>query len=75
MFHLLVADDDKNTRRLFKAVLEQENYTVLPEDGKAAMNILDREHIDLIVLDIMMPGIDGYTFTEMLKERATICRS
>ncbi len=69
MFHILVADDDKNTRRLFKAVLERENYTVFTaEDGKSAMDILDQEHIDLVILDIMMPGMDGYTFTKTLRE-------
>lgn len=69
MFHILVADDDKNTRRLFKAVLERENYTVFTaENGKSAMDILDQEHIDLVILDIMMPGMDGYTFTKTLRE-------
>ena len=69
MFHILVADDDKNTRRLFKAVLEAENYTVLTaENGEDALDIMDRQHIDLVVLDIMMPEMDGYEFTELLRE-------
>ncbi len=68
MFRILVADDDKNTRRLLQAVLEAENYTVFPaENGEEALEVLDREHIDLAVLDIMMPKMDGYEFTKTLR--------
>ncbi len=68
MFHILVTDDDKNTRRLLKAVLEAGGYTVsLAENGEAALEIMDREVIDLVVLDIMMPKIDGYEFTKALR--------
>ena len=68
MFRILVADDDKNTRMLMKAVLENAGYTVtLAEDGVSAMDILDKEHIDLIVLDVMMPSMDGYEFTRRLR--------
>lgn len=68
MFNILVADDDKNTRRLIKAVLESEHYTVsTAENGIKALEILDREHIDLIILDIMMPEMDGYEFTETIR--------
>ena len=69
MFHILVVDDDKNTRLLLKAVLEAERYTVFTaENGEAALEVMDREHIDLVVLDIMMPKMDGYRFTEVLRE-------
>ena len=69
MFHILVADDDKHTRILMKAILEGDGYTVyLAEDGEQALEILDKEHIDLAVLDIMMPKIDGYEFTRILRE-------
>lgn len=68
MFHILVVDDDKNTRLLLKAVLEAERYTVFTaENGEAALEVMDREHIDLVVLDIMMPKMDGYSFTEALR--------
>lgn len=68
MFHILVVDDDKNTRRLFQAVLEAENYSVTTAaDGEEALAVLDREHIDLVVLDIMMPRMDGYEFTSLLR--------
>ncbi len=69
MFHILVVDDDKNTRRLFRAVLEAENYTVFTaQNGLQALEIMDNNHIDLIVLDIMMPDMDGYEFTNTLRE-------
>lgn len=69
MFHILVADDDKNTRKLIGAVLEAEGYTVsMAADGQEALDILDRQHIDLVVLDIMMPRMDGYEFTRTLRE-------
>ena len=69
MFRILVVDDDKNTRLLLKAVLQAENYTVFTaENGENALEVMDREHIDLVVLDIMMPKMDGYTFTKTLRE-------
>ena len=69
MFHILVVDDDKNTRRLFRAVLENAGYTVsAASDGAEALKLMDSEHIDLVVLDIMMPHMDGYEFTKALRE-------
>ena len=68
MFHILVVDDDKNTRRLLQAVLENANYTVTTAgDGEEALAVMDREHIDLVVLDVMMPRMDGYEFTSLLR--------
>lgn len=68
MFHILVVDDDKNTRQLIKAVLETENYIVIgATDGEDALKVLDRSHIDLVILDVMMPKMDGYEFTEILR--------
>lgn len=74
MFRILVVDDDKNTRLLLKAVLEAESYTVFTADnGESALDMMDREHIDLVVLDIMMPKMDGYEFTKILREnRSTL---
>ena len=69
MFHILVVDDDKNTRKLLKAVLENESYKVFTaENGEAALEVMDKQHIDLVVLDIMMPKMDGYEFTCTLRE-------
>ena len=69
MFHILVVDDDKHTRTLFRAVLEGENYLVTTAaNGMEALQVLDREHIDLVVLDVMMPKMDGYAFTRQLRQ-------
>ena len=68
MFQILVVDDDKNTRRLLQAVLENEGYRVLTaQNGEEALALMDRQHIDLVVLDIMMPKMDGYEFTATLR--------
>ena len=68
MFQILVAEDDRHTRRLLQAVLEGAGYQVVTaEDGEAALAVLDRQHVDLVVLDVMMPKMDGYAFTETLR--------
>ena len=68
MFHILVVDDDKNTRKYIQAVLEAENYTVsVAANGEDALAVMDQEYIDLVILDIMMPKMDGYEFTETLR--------
>ncbi|MBR2952067.1 MAG: response regulator, partial [Clostridia bacterium] len=69
MIHILVVDDDKNTRMYFQAVLEKSGYTVsLAKNGEDALDVMDKEHIDLVVLDVMMPKMDGYEFTRTLRE-------
>ena len=69
MFHLLVVDDDKNTRLFLTALLEDAGYTVTAaSNGEEALEVMDRAHIDLVVLDIMMPKMDGYEFTRLLRE-------
>ena len=69
MFRILVVDDDRHTRMLMEAILKAENYTVFTAvNGEDALDVMDREHIDLVVLDIMMPKMDGYEFTKVLRE-------
>ena len=69
MFQILVVDDDRNTRLLLRAVLQAENYTVFTaENGEDALEVMDKEHIDLVVLDVMMPKMDGYEFTRILRQ-------
>ena len=68
MFHILVVDDDKNTRLLMQAILEAEHYTVtLASNGVEALEMLEKLHIDLVLLDVMMPRMDGYEFTRELR--------
>lgn len=69
MFHILVVDDDRHTRMLMEAILKSENYTVFTAgNGVEALKVMDSEHIDLVVLDIMMPEMDGYELTRLLRE-------
>ena len=68
MFQILVAEDDKNTRRLMEAVLKEHGYhPILACDGLEALKLLDTHHVDLVILDIIMPGMDGYEFTRQLR--------
>jgi len=68
MFNVLVIDDDKNIRYTMKEVLEANQYTVFTaENGELAFDLLEKEHIDLIIVDVMMPNMDGYEFTRELR--------
>lgn len=68
MFHILVVDDDKNARFLLRELLLSEHYTVTEADsGDTALDVLDREHVDLVIVDIMMPRVNGYEFTKELR--------
>ena len=69
MFHIMVVEDDTNTRKLMGAVLSQNGYEpILATDGEDALQKMDTHHVDLILLDIMMPHMDGYEFTGILRE-------
>lgn len=69
MFNILVCDDDKHTRMLLRAILSKAGYmTEEAEDGLEAVKILEKKHIDLVVLDIMMPRMDGYEFTKYVRD-------
>ena len=68
MFNVLVVDDDKNTRSLMQAVLGKDYNVFTAENGNAALAIMDEQYVDLVVVDIMMPGLDGYGFTSALRE-------
>ncbi len=69
MFNIMIVEDDINQRKLMKSVLEQYGYTVtVASDGIDALDQLDKKHVDLIVLDIMMPRMDGFEFTSTLRQ-------
>ena len=69
MFQIMVVEDNTNARRLMETVLHQHGYIPIPaHDGVEALQLMDEHHIDLIVLDIMMPRMDGYEFTRTLRE-------
>ncbi|MDU2121609.1 MAG: response regulator transcription factor [Clostridium celatum] len=69
MINILVVEDDKHTRKLLETILKRDGYSVLKaEDGIKAMEVLDNHHVDLIILDIMMPNMDGYEFAQELRD-------
>ena len=73
MFQILVAEDDKNTRRLMEAVLKEHGYhPILACDGLEALKLLDTHHVDLVILDIMMPGMDGLEMCRKIRETNNI---
>lgn len=68
MFHILVVDDDKNTRRYLEALLVDAGYTVhTATNGEEALVLMDSTHFDLAILDVMMPVMNGYEFTQTLR--------
>lgn len=69
MFNILVVEDDIKLNKLFCTVLTRNNYcTFSAADGQEALNILDKEYIDLVISDIMMPNMDGYELTKALRD-------
>ena len=71
--HILVVDDDDRIRSLLKDYLEDNNYIVsTAENAEEAKNKLEYFKFDLIILDVMMPGQNGYELTKEIKKRIEI---
>jgi len=69
MFNILVVEDDINFSKLIEDTLKDENFNpIMAKNAEEALEILDYKNINLMITDIMMPGIDGYALTEMLRE-------
>ena len=67
---ILIADDEKDVRVMLGELLKEAGYLVdLAEDGKEALDKLEDRKTDLLVLDLMMPRIDGWAVLASLKER------
>ncbi len=71
---ILVVDDDKNLRRLYKAELESEGYRVLlAQNGRHALELFHSEHPNMVVMDIRMPEMDGLeAMARMLREQKDV---
>ncbi|MBQ6606250.1 MAG: response regulator transcription factor [Firmicutes bacterium] len=69
MFQIMVVEDDIQLQQLFCRVLSRNGYTALPaDDGEEALALLEHEHVDLIISDIMMPRMNGYELVTALRE-------
>ena len=68
MFRILIVEDDKGSRTLMKEVIGDAGYEpITAADGIEALETLDHKHIDLIIMDIMMPKMDGYELLHQLR--------
>ncbi|QCO56557.1 response regulator transcription factor [Pseudorhodobacter turbinis] len=71
--HLLVVDDDERIRGLLQKFLMRNGFLVtIARDGAQARRLLDGLDFDMVVLDVMMPGIDGIALTRELRERLSV---
>lgn len=71
MFSVLVVEDDEILNKMICVKLKQEAYSTFAAfDGEQALDVLDKEHIDLIISDVMMPNMDGYQLTRELRNAA-----
>lgn len=72
-YKILIADDEPEIRELFRLYLEKDGYEVLEaEDGLHVLRMLKQEKIALVLLDIMMPGMDGFSVLKTIREENNI---
>lgn len=70
MYNVLVCDDDRESVEAIEIYLSQEGYKVLKAyDGEEALKVLDREKVDLLIIDVMMPKLDGIRATLKIREK------
>ena len=73
MKKILVVEDEKDIQNIIKAFLENAEYKVeTADDGLDAINFIQKNNYDLILLDIMLPKIDGFTVCEMIRKNSNI---
>jgi two-component system response regulator MtrA len=69
----MAVDDDPTILRILKRILEPEGYeVVLANEGSSALALLDKRKPDLVLLDIMMPGLDGFLVLDSIRERLDV---
>lgn len=72
MLNILVVEDDKNTRKLITTILKNYGYNITEAtNGVEALDMLDHTHVDLMVLDVMMPQMDGYELAQILRDNGS----
>jgi len=68
MLNILIVEDNSNIRKLYRSYLERAGFLVLEAiDGQDALNVLEHNTINLMIVDVMMPRMDGYELTETLR--------
>ena len=73
IYNILVVEDDEDIIKLLKIYLEGDDYRVISaENGIDALKIIENIKVDLVVMDIMMPKMDGYELTKKIREKYTI---
>ena len=73
MKKILVVEDEKDIQNIIKAFLENAEYKVeTADDGLDAINLIQKNNYDLILLDIMLPKIDGFTVCEMIRKNSNV---
>lgn len=73
MYNILVCDDDREIVEAIEIYLSQEGYRILKAyDGIEALSVLEKEEVHLILLDVMMPGLDGIRTTLKIRENKSI---
>lgn len=74
MLNILIVEDDRNINKLMQAITSQAGYHPIPVySAEEALDVLDKVTVDLIVLDVMLPGMDGFEFAKLIRDhRMTI---
>ena len=72
-FTILVVDDEVRMRKLIKDFLVQKKYKIIEaEDGEKAIEIFEKENISMILLDVMMPKLDGWSVLRQIRQKSNI---
>ena len=70
---IMVVDDDQEMRKLLRRALELEGYhVVVASDGNSALSLQEDSKPDLVILDIIMPGLDGFHVLEAMRQRSNV---
>ena len=69
MFNIMIVEDDNSIRHMLKKVLERHSYNPIEAaTAEEGLELFDTMHIDMVILDLMLPGMDGYEFTRTVRE-------